>query len=542
MDALKQSPDHQQHIGDITTSSGSNSLDDDADMASIRALTERFRYISNPEPPVQPTLGYSPSNRHLETIVATEFDSLSADEHDLDPDPLTYIDEQTYDIYVPPSAAAANAGPQFPSPSPSPLPSNICKPKIVKPTGSPPPVANLPDCEPKAIRGKKKAAYVSPYRKSTASMTATNAAIGTKTMAVHSTTASATAHTKPQAGSAICKLMATKCVGNRSTAAKIVAKTHVLHKSAGGLATKLVPVSGGRANNNSIVQPTGPTAAATPPAMPERQGTFVKDEPSDALLAAAVPLPVVHCPPSPVKATKLPTKVTSSPTKTAFVSKLRNPLQRSASSTVTSAVPRPQQPATKASAPSPDQTTNTTKRRSLAGGAGVFYRSPSTPSVPQRSNSNASLTAGGGSNANIASSHRLVTPPSRSNSNLSKPMASVSSRIASIWRKPTAPDSNKAQAPKTGRPATQQQQQQPAITANAVIAPKRLIRSSTFDNTPTAAEEGAAATMTAAEPRSNAVPLRRQPNGVPMPQTTVEGDKKRLSRLGTFINVEESAQ
>lgn len=561
LDALKQSPDHHQHIGDITTSSGSNSLDDDADMASIRALTERFRHINNPESPAsmpQPTSVLSHPNRNLETIVATEFDSLelSADEHelnsrhsedespDMDVDPLTYIDEQTYNISVPPSAASSDV-----TLSPSP-PSIVCKPKIVKPNAviigglSPVDVVIPVDSEPKAIRGKKKAAYVSPYRKSTASPSAANS---NKTNSAMPTTTSTP--TKPRPGAAFSKLIATKTAGSRSTVSKIVAKTHVLlHKSAGGgLATKLTPTSG---RANSIAKLASPTAKTTPapPAMPERQGTFVKDEPSEPLLAAAMP-PIVHVPLSPAKATKLPTKLPvagGSPTKTAFVSKLRNPLQRSASTTVTTTTsPRSINTPQQTAKVSPDQTaTAAAKRRSIAGvGGGVFYRSPSTPSVPQRSNSNASLTAGGGgSSANIsATSHRTSQPPSRSNSNLSKPMAGVSSRIASIWRKPV-PDSNKTTAPKTARPATQQQA---ADSTTATPTATRLIRSSTFDNTPTA-EEGApvaAAVCAAAEPRSNVVPLRRRPNGVPMPTPpTGEADKKRLSRLGTFINVDEAVQ
>lgn len=516
-------------IAETTNSSGSNSLDDDADMSSIRALTERFRFIQNAVPMGKPQ-SHQCATTELEPILGSDFESLEAESvHSVDDGTLQDdIDEQTYIVCAEPKTAAVSP----------PVQTTVVKPRIVKPEtqsfhGKHAGNTAFED-DSKAIRGKKKAAYVSPYRMNQTPTTA-------RSSKVDSAGASATAGALiKRPGAAISKLIATKNGGAANN-------THVLLVNTAAGMSRMMPngnttglvkpgyISNGNksATNNAAARPTTSPA----PAMPERQGTFVKDEPSEPLLAAAVPVVLS----SPIKSTKLPTKTA---TGTSFVSKLRNPLQRSATvghnvnkNTAASATKlnkATQQYQTNKSPNDPTAAPN--KRRGPA--AVPFYRSPSTPTVPQRSNSNVSLRGGSNSSslATTPSTPNGSQPASRSNSNLSKPTG-VTSRIASIWKKsdkaattaPTQPTNAGKAASNGSKPA-----------ANTTT---RLIRSSTFDNTPPtdASEYTTAAPL---ENNKTTVPLRRRPNGVNGSTGALVGtdaEKKRLSRLGTFINVEEKA-
>lgn len=608
LDALKQSPI-------TTTDSGSNSIDDD-DMSSIRALTERFRFIRDVSPagnekPLHPYTHHH--HQQLEPIVATEFDSLDNEHEQTDGDANAIdeiddndlpscVDEQTYTVPVV-------------------KPSIVARPKIVKPdalvhhiaspidTDSASTTTTTTNDQPKAIRGKKKAAYVSPYRMNNAPALAS----ATSHSAGPTTLSKPLSPVKQRPASVISRMIATKGTSpnggvnandNNSTngTAKHVAKTHVLlGKTA--LATKLTRP--GFSHAKLSTPPTTPSPQPKPQL--ERQGTFVKDEPSETLLPAAVPV-VDSANTSPVKlrAANKTGAAGGSPTKTPFVSKLRNPLQRSASiggattspaaahksstpsssggggrssysnSSSNATTPNHKQPAAVSGGGGPlDQAATAAaagSRQQRRIGGGVFYRSPSTPTVPQRSNSNASLRAtttttnGATTPSNGVQQQRggWQQPPSRSNSNLSRPTSGggignggtggVTSRIAGIWKRS---DSNKATtaatmtAPKTTPPV---RTVKPQTNGNAVAGTARLIRSSTFDNTPPAVAPTTTTTTVISDENSYAeqtngsktapaaIALRRRQPNVAATTSTADADKKRISRLGTFINVDEKVQ
>lgn len=508
------------------TSSDSTSLDEDGDMSSIRALTNRFNhirdvgnYVSPPTPPSSAVSLHGPptftTTHHENDINSLDFEQNSETESCYQ---NNCVDEETYTLAAPPPAKL--------------------KPKIVKPTiplnDALQSVATeaTAEQESKAIRGKKKAAYVSPYRKMT-NATSCQKSISPKT-------SSNTDNTSKKS------TIASKLVPRNQP---IVAKTHVLLNKS-NLTNKMNTVITGiarpgfsaTASNKTVIDKNQLNRLATPktatkpavlptvpPAMPERQGTFVKDEPT---IPDGVPV-VISSPASPARSrlpSKLPASTAGTPTSPAktnnFISKLKNPLQRSASIGAGGAK------STKVSVrpvPTPSASTNglneLQKRRS-AGGA--FYRSPSTPTVPQRSNSNASIKSSIGKREPFS-----TQPPSRSNSNLTPPAAktNITSRIAGLWKKSESTTKTPAKAPASN---------------NAAKPPSgnRLIRSSTFDNTPEKV-------ITNKKTDQSAVPVK-QPNGYKDTGSVVRrikvaakggpiDDTKRISRLGSFINVEETA-
>lgn len=218
----------------------------------------------------------------------------------------------------------------------------------------------------------------------------------------------------------------------------------------------LVPVI---ASSPSIDQPkAAPTL--------ERQGTFVQDEPT----ITDVPVPVVV---SPSRASKLPLKKS-------IATKLKPPTSKVAP-TIVGKLPR--QVTMPARAYTAAATSVDLKRKGLVG----VRKSPSVPTVPQRSNSNASIRVTP-SVQSLRSNLPSTTPPSRSNSNLTTAtkINQISSRIAGIWKK--VDEAKRSSASKTTtttststKPILGKPSQLKAASA-AVVG--KLNRSSTFDNSP----------------------------------------------------------
>ncbi|XP_061393889.1 uncharacterized protein LOC133329430 [Musca vetustissima] len=204
-----------------------------------------------------------------------------------------------------------------------------------------------------------------------------------------------------------------------------------------------------------------------PPAPLERQGTFVKDEPS----VDASTVPVVETSPKKSKLSKLPMKrqlstpsSNTSPQKTASTRKL--PTSANSALSVTN------------------------NRRTFGGSI----------TKPQRANSNVNIrvTTNAARIAVLSTRVSTTTPPSRSNSTLNSANAAVTaaqnaaakinqaqSRIAGIWRRV---DEAKNKQQTTTTKATNKGSQLSGKTANATNTttpqPGTLVRSTTFDNSP----------------------------------------------------------
>lgn len=547
------------------TSSDSTSLDDDVavvavtDKSSLRALTERYKFIRNPIvngtaagtifPPTPPPTANTPGNNDGPptfnvTTNGHHHHIMNEDSLDFEQNSETEschqnhcIDDCTYTLEPAPPLHQQQQ-----------QPAQKIKPKISKPTS----VETSPEQQQqqqqttqensKIIRGKKKAAYVSPYKKTSSTAATTLSARPLRSLPKPSAITSVESTKK-----SIAKLMPRQGgSGGSGGGGIVVAKTHVLinksnltnkiNASRTGIAragfqsstaAKTVTVK----NQFNRLQPTvQPPSTPPPPAMPERQGTFVKDEPT----VDGVPIVGTTSAPASPARSRLPSKVTTassttttptSPAKGSFISKLKNPLQRSASiGAAKSATTTTTSRRTTPSSSTTDLQTTANKRR--ISGSSTFYRSPSTPTVPQRSNSNASLKATPSVSKRSTATEPFATqPPSRSNSNLTgKSTSNISSRIAGLWKKPE---------PKMNKPAAA------AAAVNGKPPPgNRLIRSSTFDNSPGAEECcGAKSNGSTGNQRGNKEVVRRVKTGT----SNNMDETKRISRLGTFINVDEAA-
>lgn len=519
-----------------------NSLEDDGDMSSIRALTNRFKFIRD---------AYVAQQQQTTTITPIvpnkEADANSIDFEQNSETESCYqnhcIDEETYTV----------------SPRP--------KPKIVKPilrTSLGDDTNNSADeqnvsgpPESKIVRGKKKAPYVSPYRKTTTTTTTTTG-LKTPISAKSSLPSVATSNDNKKKTTTIAKL-----TPRNQT---IIAKTHVfINKSnmtnkitnvksslARPASASATAINANRITTNKLNKPKSApiTQTTTVPASPkllERQGTFVKDEPTNG----DVPIVTTSEPSSPAKS-RIPSKLTTTtiaiitPTNktNSFISKLKNPLQRSASIGSTKVSSKIQPSPRTTTTPKTTSVTNDAQKRRTTN---TFYRSPSTPTVPQRSNSNASIKSTTSSKRESFSTQ----PPSRSNSNLSTttPTAiptkkDITSRIAGLWKKT---DTGKTSTTKSTTPTA-------ATAGKPPSGNNRLIRSSTFDNTP----PGQNSTAKLVEQLGTKKPATTNnninnnnasvTNGVVRRIKNVAGktpavidDTKRISRLGTFINVEKTA-
>lgn len=487
----------QSHEFLLNEDSDSISLvsEDNDEMSSIRALTEKFKHLKDITASRLPTNSNGYSERNQPKCTESQLNSI---EYELNSETESFdqnhdIDEDTYTIQK-------------------------VKPRIVKPierdrsleSGNSESSGNSPEI--KAIRGRKKAAYVSPYK-------ITN-----------------TEKSMPKNG--VVKATSPKIITEPSKAASITRPSSLIAKTASilnktNIANKLKPVfttNNGRKNavveKSSIIQPASagqaanvkPTIATTslktaeliapPPQMPDRQGTFIKDAPEN------VDVPIVYSEPSsPVKTISTQSKIpsTSKPSpatlKTNFISKLRSPLQRSATTTQTIS------------------SVQTTIRNSSAGGV---TRSPSTPYVSQRSNSNASIksTTSSASSTNKAYSQ----PPSRSNSN-------ISSRIAGLWKrsnsdaKKTSPTNSvmtRLVTPNRNSPNAVVMSRPPSGSAVSPLKDVKPMPKTPLKIVPK--------TNTTATVKTTKVPggvLLRNKNAVKL--KTTDDETKRISRLGSFV-------
>lgn len=498
--------------------------------ASIRALSDKFKNIA-----MTTTTTTSTYVEQNNGTAAIEHLRQLADNNDLSSidfeqnsetescDQNNYFDETTYTLASPPAP--------------------IAKPKIVIPM----PKIQRPDDtdknsgnsdenmpEPKAIRGRKKPAYVSPYRRT---MTANSAPAVNRTANLPMKSESK-------------KTVVSKLSPKTQT---VVAKTHVLinkttltNKMKNGKSTGIAKV--GLSGKRNVPDKSPKSKSEDKPIL-ERQGTFVKDEPT-----TNGDVPIVNSsttaksqPTSPAKS-KLPSKlptgksmIPTSPSKSASAanamqSKLKPPSPKIQSNTngfikpaTVSGTSRPGTAASSASSSS----TDLSKRRTIG-----YFRSPSTPNVPQRSNSNTSLK----SPVKRGSEQCSTQPPSRSNSNLMQSKrngetttTTTGNRLSNLWKK-DSPSATKLSGKSTGTPPT-----------------GKLIRSSTFDTTPIDKRT----TQTNKTNQSNRqIETETTPSALKRPVVNVSSvvhrvksatdtataaatATKRLSRLNSFINVDE---
>lgn len=575
----------EEHLFDDTSDTLSlvshDDDDDDDDLASIRALTERFQYIREAAATEAATATTIPSTNTSATILAYNLlngklshndiaDDISSIDFEQNSetesyDQNQYIDEETYTI----------AKQQ-----------NKVKPKIVKPTTNNGEITSTQqittiatESECKAIRGKKiisqyrrsipiKSAIKSPSNRlsngSASSMSSLisvnsnkNSNESKKVAAVSKLTPrsqavvakthvlinKATLATKLNAGKVIATSAAAKTIGGLASKRNIVAEKNLLNKK-----KDVRPLSTIKSKVNCGIVAKGSsskiseTTKLQSPAMPDRQGTFVKDEPTNG--ADVVPV-VVSEPSSPAKSIKLPSKLPTNNTKSGIptspaktIAKLKNPLQRSSStgagSSATTAVVSKIQ--------------NITRQSSTTGGDSAaqrrrtetFYRSPSTPSVPQRCNSNTSIRSS--TSLKRESSGAQTQPPSRSNSNLGQPKRDITSRIAGIWKK---------------NEVTTTTTKQVVAAAVGVVSGKppssggnRLIRSSTFESSPTEkkvspSKLGTIKSTAVKQPQQIITAASSSGGGVvrriKCAGKTMTDETKRISRLGSFINVDETS-
>lgn len=388
--------------------------DDEAGISSMRALTAKFTYIR---------ASIIPQQQQGQIKQENEFNSL-----DFDQNSETESCDQNHDTYI---IAAAKP-----------------KPKIVKPVDrdscyeSNCTDDNGKSPETKAIRGKKKSSYVSPYSKESVTKMAT------RKFAATGISPGRNKVTDDR-----------KCVAAKTENNSIVTKTHILinrsmlaGKPAKSNAPKLTAEASSTVRSLLMKNKSQPNATkspvklATPPSLPERQGTFIKEEPS----SPDVPIVVSSEPSSPSRTTRLPTKLPDAKSTTSiaknrtFLSKLKSPLQRPQTS----------------SKQLPSPVTDSSKRRSICG--------VSKPVIPQRSNSQTTIKP-------ITKKDPFSTqPPSRSNSNLTpsqkRDVTNVTSRISSIWKRS---DDGRATTTKNVN-----------VVGKKPPSGSKLNRSSTFDNTP----------------------------------------------------------
>lgn len=393
--------------GDSMSLLSNDDDDDEAGISSMRALTAKFTYIRG---------GFTPAQQHTQMKQENEFNSL-----DFDQNSETESCDQNHDTYT----VATKP-----------------KPKIVKPVDrdscyeSNCTDDNGKSPETKAIRGKKKSSYVSPYSKESVTKMSSKKAVTSSNLSSRSKAVDDR-----------------KGVVAKTETNSIITKTHILvnkpvltnksSKTSPSKVTKDVErANSGRPTKNKPQTNVAksPVKLAAPQALSERQGTFIKEEPS----SPDVPVVVSSEPSSPSRTTRLPTKLPDTKSTTSvvknrsFLSKLKSPLQRPQTSVK-------QLPSTVA---------DSSKRRNV---------SVTKPAIPQRSNSQTTIKP-------ITKRDPFSTqPPSRSNSNLTPPQKrDVTSRISSIWKrsddtKTTTKNVNVAGKPPSG---------------------SKLIRSSTFDNTP----------------------------------------------------------
>lgn len=507
---------HEFLLNDDSDSISLVSTDND-EMSSIRALTQPFKHLRDLS---AATNGLPKrANAHVFTAIrqsehvdlhldSIEYDRViepESNDHDHD------IDEETYTI-------------------------QHHKPRIIKPndrdrsldSGNSDGSANSP--ESKAIRGRKKAAYVSPYKaqmncvqKTSPSKTAESPKTistgrpksnATKTVGILTKT-----NFTSQLNSvkkSLSKTVITSKLGRKNTVAeKNIANQPKCLATNGCAGTDTVATS---SKSPTVVTSLSPSPlSSTPPQMPDRQGTFIKDKPS------IIDVPVVYSEPSsPLKSASIQSKIPSSKSTTiatpkSFISKLRSPLQRSATTT---------QPIS--------SIVSQSKRNSIVGGV---YKSPSTPYVSQRSNSNASMKSTASSSSSTTKQSFSSQPPSRSNSN-------ISSRIAGLWKRSNSDAKNSPVA--AGNRSTTNfsaTSRPPSGSKHTTFTAASAVRDRKTTTVPKAPMNVDKKTVAATAKTSGGVPratgnmlsgvILRGKNDAKV--KSAEDGTKRISRLGSFV-------
>ncbi|XP_055908567.1 uncharacterized protein LOC129943274 [Eupeodes corollae] len=433
-----------QSIGASNDQESLTSTDDcSEEMSSIKAMTKQFKFIASPDLIADHTPIDMEEGSSMQTVVIAPSTATTA--------------ESDYNSMECDQTSETESCYQNEEEAPT---KRLVRPRIVKlgdkdsgtevnfsEDGLTPPESVV-----KAVRGRKKPQYISPYRK-----TATTRLSFPSKAQINNITNIAVNKT-----SQLKKLPVTSLKQKNSKPLVAVGGVAAFKKSdvPSKLGPNVVPsVSPNKKPKNDTTTLVVP-AAAPPPAL-ERQGTFVQDEPT----ITDVPVPVVV---SPTRASKLPLKKS-------IATKLKPPSSKVAP-TVVGKLPRqvtmPARPYT--AAPSIDS-----KRKGLIG----VRKSPSVPTVPQRSNSNASIRVTP-SVQSLRSNLPSTNPPSRSNSNLTTAtkINQISSRIAGIWKKV---DEAKRSASKTTPMAPTRQATTVAPTKPSQLRTVgKLNRSSTFDNSP----------------------------------------------------------
>lgn len=303
-----------------------------------------------------------------------------------------------------------------------------------------------PESAVKAVRGRKKPQYISPYRRTTRPVFSGKSQISNIT------------------NIAVNKTAQLKKSSVTSIKQKTIKSSNLATLKKSDVPSKLIAPNTCQTKKPAPSE-TGAPSLVVPPTL-ERQGTFVQDEPT----ITDVPVPVVDVVVSPSRASKLPMKKS-------IAAKLKPPSSKIAP-TATEKLPR------QISMPARPNTTNAAsgvasdgKRKGFIG----VRKSPSVPTVPQRSNSNANIRVTP-SVQSLRSNLPSTTPPSRSNSNLSTAtkINQISSRIAGIWKKVDEAKRSTAKAPA----APLSKQQIGSVKSAQTKTATKIIRSSTFDNSP----------------------------------------------------------
>ncbi|GAB0093088.1 uncharacterized protein DMENIID0001_081420 [Sergentomyia squamirostris] len=310
-----------------------------------------------------------------------------------------------------------------------------------------------------AVRGRKKVPYVSPYRRSvvSGSKSSSQSASPTKSVSPASRTNLASKG-KPQSNPVAAKTSAFINKANLTNKINSI-KSGLVRPGFSTKANVLEKNIINKFKSSTAGKSTSPPSE--PPRVLDRQSTFTKDEPS----SPNVPI-VTSEPLSPSKVSKLPAKTKTN----SFISKLRTPLQKSATVELRNGTKT-----TPSSRPSSSGSSEP-KKKSFG-----VYKSPSVPSVPlaQRSNSNNSMKGG---KKEVASA---VTPPSRSNSNIASAPKNIGSRIAGLWKKN---NDDQKKPPKATTSTKSQLKDSPQTISTASSSPTltnlKLVRSSTFDSSP----------------------------------------------------------
>lgn len=414
---------------DLPTNNDADMLMGDVSYCSIKNMTKNFKYLNSSSDMIMPSTEIDiKTDQELRSL---EYEQNSETEscHNFGTNATSLTDcEEEQEL----EEAEAELE----------LKQEIARPRIIKPsengsscieTNTNPQDSEQEQSPVKAIRGGKKPQYISPY---SIKYQKTNETPKQQTSKLQTPATKANFLRKPNGNN----ISVTVAGANTKLAQKKTIKEPT---------TKSKETPG--ANNATAEQP--------PPL--ERQGTFVKDEPS--LDSAAVP--VVETSPTKSKSSKLPTKRqtlysshASSPQKTANTRKL----------TTSSSM----------------QTTN---KRNFGGSI----------SKPQRANSNVNIrvTTNAARIAVLSSRVSTTTPPSRSNSSLNSANAAVTaaqnaaakinqaqSRIAGIWRKV---DEVKGKQQQTKVIKGSQHVGKFANKTNVTTPqPGKLVRSTTFDNSP----------------------------------------------------------